>query len=302
MRQLSSETAREAVTHFEQAIAIDRDYALPWFGLAWVYQVMDDWVAAPRAVVPKARAAVQKALDLDPSLSEAHATLGTIHFWFDYDQAAAERELRRAIELNPSNDDAHDFYGWYLVSNKRFDEGMAEHRRAVELSPLDSGHHLLLAQSLYYARRFDEAIDELRATLAHTPNSWLGHDLLGWAYEQKGDLKRAIEEFQRASDIEHVIPEPLASLGRVYALQGDRAAALRILEQLNRLAQSKRVTPYQFAVLYAALGDGDRAATEVEKAYDDRSWYLTFLGLDPKLDGIRNNRRIQTVLRKVGLP
>lgn len=301
MRQLSSDSADHAVKDFEQAIALDPSYALPWVGLASTWEILDDWVLAPREVVPKARLAIGKALALDPSLSEAHTMLGTVHFWYDYDQAAAEREFQRAIELNPNFDDGHDYYGWFLVCNKRFDQGLAEHRRALELSPFDLQHHLSLSQSLYYSRRYDEALDELRATLLQNPGSWWGHELLGWVYEQKGDLPGAIREMKRAVELEHNIAEPLASLGHAYAMAGDRQSALRILDQLKQLRRHAYVSPYVFAFLYAGLGESQQAIAEVRKAYEERSWMVDFLGLDPKLDSIRSDPGVRQILRQAGL-
>jgi TolB-like protein/DNA-binding winged helix-turn-helix (wHTH) protein/Tfp pilus assembly protein PilF len=302
MRQLTSDSADQAVRHFQQAIALDPAYALPYVGLGWTYEVLDDWVLAPREVVPKARAAMEKALDLDPSLSEAHALMGTVHFWYDFDQVAAEKEFKRAIDLNPSYDDAHDFYGWFLVCHQRFDQGLAEHRRALELSPFDLQHHLLLAQSLYYSRRYDEAFDELRTTLLQNPNTWLGHELLGWVYEQKNDLPRSVAEMKRAVDVEHNISEPLASLGRAYALQGDRKAAREILQQLNQRAAHAHVASYALAFLYAGLGEDEQTIAELRKAYQEHSWGVDFLVVDPKLDRVRSDPRVQQILRQAGFP
>jgi tetratricopeptide (TPR) repeat protein len=228
--------------------------------------------------------------------------MATILFWYDFDQKAAEKEFLRAIELNPSYDEAHDFYGWYLVSHKRFDQSSAEHRRALDLSPLDPVDHVVFAQSLYYSRRYDEAADELRTTLLVDPKSWLGHELLGWVYEAKGDMKQSLAEIKRAADLEQIISEPLAALGRAYALQGDRRAAGEILQKLNQLAARQHVPPYNFALLYAGLGEDERAIAEIRKAYEERSWWITLLGLDPKLDRLRSDPRVQQILRQAGIP
>jgi TolB-like protein/DNA-binding winged helix-turn-helix (wHTH) protein/Tfp pilus assembly protein PilF len=302
MRQLSSDSADEAVRHFEQAIRLDPAYALPYFGLASTYEVLDDWVLPPQEVIPKARVAIEKALDLDPSMSEAHTMLGTVHFWYDFDQPAAEKEFQRAIELNPNFDDAHDFYGWFLVAHKRFDQGIAEHRRALELSPFDLQHHLILAQSLYYSRRYDEAMDELRTTLLQNPNAWWGHELLGWVYEQKGDIPRSAAELKRAVELEHNIAEPLASLGRADAIMGDRPAAVKILQQLQRLAAHSHVAPYALALVYAGLQQNQQTISEMRRAYEDHSWTVNFFGVDPKLEQVRADPRVQEILRQAGLP
>jgi Tfp pilus assembly protein PilF len=249
--------------------------------------------------LPKAREALEKALDLDPMLSEAHTMLATVHFWYDFDQAAAEKEFQRAIELNSNFDDGHDFYGWFLASHKRFNESFAQHRRALELSPYDLQHHLGFAQSLYYSHRYDEAFDELRTTLLQNPNAWWGHELLGWVYEQKGDLPRSVGELRRAVELEPNIAEPLASLGRAYAMQGDRHAADKILQQLKARPW---VSSYAMAFLYAGMGQDEQAIAAIRKAYEGRSWLVTFLGLDPKLDRVRADPRVQQILRAAGLP
>ncbi len=302
MRQLSSAAENQAMGHFEQAIALDPNYVPAYIGLADTYEILYDWVLSPADTVPKARSAIQKALDLDPTLSEAHMLMGTVHFWYDYDQAAAEKEFRRAIELNSNLDDAHDYYGWFLATQKRFDQSFAEHHRAIELSPFDLQHHLTLAQSLYYARRYDEASEELQAALRQNPGAWWGHELLGWVYEQKGDLRQSIAELKRSVELEGKIPEPLASLGRVYAIAGDREAALRIQRQLNETAKRSYVSPWAMAILDAGLGEDERAIAEIGSAYEKHSWLVNFLGVDPKLDRLRSDPRLERILRQAGLP
>ena len=287
---------------FEQAIALDSKYALPWAGLGVTYQVLDDWVLPPREVVPKARTALERALDLDPSLSEAHTQLGNIHFWYDFDQAAAEKEYRRALELNPASDDAHTFYGWYLVSNKRCDEGLAEHRRAIELSPFDPNDQVVLAQSLYYCHHYDEAEQVLRTMVAANPNVWLAHELLGWVYAEKNDIPRSVVAIQKAVAAEPNIAEPLAALGWAYVVEGDRKMASAVLAQLKQRAARGHVPPYDLALIYAASGDREQAVKQLQNAYDERSWFVTFLGLDPKLDSVRSDPRVQQILRQAGLP
>ena len=299
---LASGGAEGALQHFQQAIALDSSYVSAYYGLAGTYELLDDWVVAPKDSVPKALAAVQKGLELDPSFAEAHTLLGTIHFWYDFDQAAAEKEFLRGIELNTNFDDGHDFYGWFLGAHKRIDQSIAEHRRAMELSPLDLQHHLALSQSLYYNHRYDEAYEELRTTLLQNPNAWWGHEILGWVYEQKGDLPRAVAEEKKAVELEPKIAEPLASLGRMYALSGDRAAALKIAGQLEEWKRRAYVSPYPPAILYEGLGDQRRALAEYQSAYEARSWLVDFAATDPKLDRIRGDKKFQDIQRAVGVP
>ena len=300
-RSLSKDTALTAVRHFEQAIELDPQYALPYVGMGATYQVLDDWVLPPAEAIPKARAALEKALDLDPSIGEAHTLLGTIHFWYDFDQAAAETEFQRAIGLSPGSDDAHMFYGWYLVSHNHCAEGLAEHHRAIELSPYDLNNRIGLIQSLYYCRRYDEALEELKATLPQNPNAWTVHEFLGWVYEELHQPSLAVAELTKATELEPAIAEPYAALAHAKALQGDRAAARSLLELLKQRAQRQHIPPYDFAMVLIGLGEKEQAIAQIEKAYQERSWFVTFLALDPKLDTLRSDARIQRVLAQSGL-
>jgi TolB-like protein/DNA-binding winged helix-turn-helix (wHTH) protein/Tfp pilus assembly protein PilF len=300
-RQLSSGGAKEAVKQFEQSIGLDPSYALPYVGIAATYQVLNDWVLPPREAVARTRATAEKALDLDATLDQAHTMMGVVRFWYDFDQAGAGKEFRRAIELNPGSDDAHAFYSWYLISNKHFDEGLAESRRALELSPLDLNNQVVLVQNLYYCRRYEEAFQELRAIMAQSPNTWIGHEFLGWVLEASGDLPAAIEELKKAVLLEPNIAEPLASLGRTLAMNGNQPGARQVLAQLEEMSANGHVPPYDLALIYIALNDRERAIRQLQKAYDERSWFLTFLGIDPRFDVVRSDRRVQEVLQKTGL-
>jgi tetratricopeptide (TPR) repeat protein len=159
---------------------------------------------------------------------------------------------------------------------KHFDEGIAECQRARQLDPLCSETNFMLGQTLYLARRYDQAINQLRTTIDLDPTFWVAHDELGWAYQEQGDLPRAIAEFQKARSL-----EPLASLGRGFALSGEAAKAQEVLNQLRKLSANIHVTPYNVASIYSALGDKNAAMAELEKAYQERSFYLSWLSVDP---------------------
>src|SRR5438132_2787307 len=252
--------------------------------------------------MPKSKAFAEKALELDETLGDAHSWRGAVYFWYDYNPAAAEREFKRALELSPNDAEAHGIYGWYLVAMKRFDEGIAETERGQKLYALSGEANALLGQSLYFARRYDGAIDQLRTTTALDPTFWWAHDLLGWAYEGKGELTEAVAEFQKARQLETIIAEPLASLGRAYALTGKADEARKVLSELNEASKRNHVPPYYFAAIFAALGDKDRAIASLEKAYQERSWYIDWLAVDPQLDNLRGDPHFQDLRRRVGLP
>jgi tetratricopeptide (TPR) repeat protein len=239
---------------------------------------------------------------LDDNLDQAHTMLGDVHLFYDYDFPAAESEFRRALQVSPNYAPAHSFYGWYLISMKRFDEGIAECQRARQLDPLSSETNFLLGQSLYLARRYDQAINQLLTTIDLDPTFWVAHDELGWAYQEQGDHIRAIAEFQKARSLEPNVAEPLASLGRGYALSGEKAKAQHVLEELKKRSAEIHITPYNVASIYSALGDKDAAIAELEKAYQDRSFYMTWLGIDPQLDNLRSDPRFQDLQLRVGLP
>jgi TolB-like protein/Tfp pilus assembly protein PilF/predicted Ser/Thr protein kinase len=301
-QKLTKDGLEKGIDYFRQAIAIDPKYALAYDGIAYSYNGADDWILPPQDAVPKAKEAAKKALELDETLGAAHINLGAAYFWYDYDWKSAERELKRGIELSPNDVWAHEAYGWYLLVMRRFDDGIAENKRAQQLDPLSSVANMLLGQSLYYAHRYDEAIDQLRTTVDLSPDNWVAHDLLGWCYEVKGDLAQALAEFQRARQIENSIAEPLASLGRGYAMLGKTEEAHKVLDQLNQLSMHNHVPPYNTAFVYSALGDKNQAIALLQRANQERSWYVVMLALDPKFDNLRSDPRFEHLVRQIGLP
>jgi serine/threonine protein kinase/tetratricopeptide (TPR) repeat protein len=301
-RKYTKEGLEKGAEYFRQAVALDPNYALAYAGYSYNRGLAQDWYAPGRETMPTAKAAAEKALQLDDNLAEAHTMLGDVYFFYDYNLPGAGREFKSATQISPNSAFARAFYGWYLVSMKRFDEGMAEGQRARQLDPLSSETNFLLGQSLYLAKRYDLAMNQLRATLGLDPNFWVAHDELGWVYEQQGDLPRAITEFQKARELEPNVAEPLASLGRGFALSGQTAKAQQVLDQLKQMSAQSHITPYNVASIYAALGDKDSAFAELEKAYQERSFYLTWLGVDPQLDNLRSDPRFPELLRRIGLP
>ena len=300
-RKFTKEGLQKGQDYFEQAIQLDQNYAMAYDGLAYNYAVAEDWIAPPREVMPKMKAAAEKAVELDDSFGDAHANVAYVHLFYDYDFQAAEKEFRRAIELSPNDAYAHSMFGWLLVATKRFDESIAEHERARSLDPFSGEANFLSGQSLYFAGRYDQAIEQLRNTIDLAPDLWPTYDTLGWAYEAKGQLPEAIGEFQKARQIAGTIAEPLSSLGRAYALQGEPAEARKVLVELSELSKDNWVSPYNFAVIYAALGDKDQATASLEKAFEARSWYVANLAVDPKVDNLRADPRFQDLLRRMNL-
>ncbi len=300
--KLTTEELAKGLDYFRQAIAIDPNYALAYDGIAYYYNLAVDWLIPPAEAMPKAKEAARKALELDDTLAEAHTSLACVYFWYDWDWPGAEHEFRRALDLNPNYAGAHVYYGWYLIWMGRIDEGMAENRQAETLDPLSPEASLLLGWGLYYGHHYDQAIAQLRKTLDLDPNSWPTYEMLGHAYAQQSRFPEAIAALQKAREIEDQISVPLAALGHAYAVSGRRAEARQALDELLARSMRRQVPAYTIAAIYAGLGDKDQAFAWLEKAYADRSWYLTSLKVDPKLDSLRSDSRFKDLVRRVGLP
>ena len=285
--------------YFNQAVSTDPQYALAYAGLANNYSSASGWFLPSKEALPKAGAAAKKALELDDHVAEAHTSLATVKWWFDWDWAAAETEFKRAIYLNPNDFRTLEFYGWYLIDLGRSDQGIEQGHRAQMLDPLSVENNTLFGQSLYYARRYDQAVEQLRATLDMDQSYWLAHSFLGRAYEQQGKFGEAIAELRRALEIEAAIPENHAMLAHAYAVSGKKTEAEKILGQLKSSTIS--VPAYNIAIIYAGLEDRESAFTWLDRAYADRS-FLTSIKSDPQLDGLRPDRRFADLIRKVGLP
>jgi TolB-like protein/Flp pilus assembly protein TadD len=290
---------KTAITYFQQAIEKDPAFALAYAGLADVYVLQSGFAAAtPKESLPKAKAAAQKALELDNTLGEAHASLGQALFAYDFNFAEANREFRRAIELNPNYATAHHWYAG-LASLGRFDEAVAEIKHALELDPLSVIINADVGTVLCTARRYDEAIEQLRKTLEMDPGFYYARWNLGLALEMKGLTDKAIAEYQKAIALNDD-PLPQALLGRLYARTGRKDEALKILERLPESSTQRYVSPYNFALVEMGLGHKGEAITLLERAYDDRDGYdMAFIKTDPLLDPLRGEPQFKVLVQKV---
>lgn len=296
----TKEGFNKGIEYFDQAVAKDPNFALAYSGLAFCYMNQTDWVFAPKESVPKARQALRQALRIDDSLAEAHTMNAMILLQYDWNWIEAEREFRRAIELNPNYSLGRSFLAWHLAAMGRFDESIAEDKRALELDPLSAAVNADLGWDLYLARRYDEGIDQLLKAVDLEPNYWVSHLLLGRCYEQKGRLGEAVEQFEKAREIENSIPEVLAALGHGYALSGRKADALKIIHELQERSQKEFVPSFSMATIYLGLGMKEEALQHLEKSYSEGSFYMIHLKVEPILDPVRSEPRFINVLRKVG--
>jgi serine/threonine protein kinase/TolB-like protein/Tfp pilus assembly protein PilF len=301
LSKTTKEALNNAIKHFRQAVEIDPDYALAYAGLADAYYALSSNHVPANEAMPKALAAAEQALRMDDTLSEAHASLGLVKAFYEWDWAGAEGEYRRAIELNPGYASAHHWYGWYLALMGRLNEAIAEIKQASELDPLSLEINSDLGLSFFFARQYERAIEQFEKALEMDPNSIWTRFFMGWAREQKGDYAEAINDYQKAARLDDS-PLIMAALGHTYVMAGQRDLALSVLEEMKQLAASRHVSSYHFAIIQAALGEKDEAFQWLEKSYSAREEALVWLKVDPRLDAIRTDPRFIDLQRRVGLP
>ena len=291
----------KGIDDLNHAIAIDPNYALAYSALANNYINQDDWFIAPKIAGPKAREAARKALELDESNAEAHVALAIESQWYEWDWTGSEREFKRAIELNPESGDAHGYYSWFLPIIGRGDEAVAEAKRALQTDPLSTGLNGNLGSVFVFTHQWDKAIEQLRSSIDLDPNYWFDHYFLGRAYEQKGRLPEAIAAFQHGISLEGNT-EVWSSLGHAYAVSEKRAETQKVIDHLKELSIHEYVAPYNFAVIYAGLGDKDEAFVWLNRAYQERSYLLTYLTVDERLENLHSDPRFNELRRRAGLP
>jgi TolB-like protein/DNA-binding winged helix-turn-helix (wHTH) protein/Flp pilus assembly protein TadD len=292
-----------ALAYFNQAIEEDPKYARAYSGLADTYALLGDWqyaVMTPKEALPKAKAAAERALELDSALGEAHNSLAFCLDGFDWNFESAGEEFRRAIELNPGYATAHHWYAWHLSLLGRYEEAIAEMRKAQNLDPLSLIISADLAELLVIAHQYDESILESRKTIEMDPNFALAHSQLGQAYLQKEMHDEAIAEMQRAVQLSGGSPTIIASLARAYVASGRRMEAEKLLKELKKRSNPTYSHASEIAVVCAALGDKDQAMNWLEKGYQER--FNPGVLLRPGFDSLRSDARFEDLVRRIGLP
>ncbi|HXF49758.1 MAG TPA: protein kinase [Verrucomicrobiae bacterium] len=298
----TEESIWKGIRFFEQAIQKDPLYALAYAGLADSYNMLGFYsMLPPKEAFPKARAAALKSLEIDENLAEAYPALAYARHYHDWNWSGAEKDYQRALQLNPNYASANQFYGTFLLSMGRTEEGFARMRKALELDPLSLIINAALGWLHYYARQYDLAIEQFKKVLEMDPNFFLAHLWMGFAYQEKAMYGKALEEYEKAKAISSGSPITIASLGHTYATSGEREKALAMVEELLELQKKRYVSAYYFASIYAGLGDKDTAFDWFEKAFEERSQALVFLKVDPHVDPLRDDLRFTALLRKVGL-
>ena len=300
---------RNGIKYFQEAEQKDPNYALAYSGLADSYALLCDiGVVAPSTQMPQAKAAAQKALDIDPTLAEGHTSRGFIKLAYDWDWLGAEADLKRGLELNPKYPTAHQWYASYLVQMGKFDRAKEEIEQAQQLDPLSPIISSNAGLYSYFEHRYDDAIVQYQKTLEIDPTFWVAHHYLGLAYAKKGLSEQAIDELRNSlhspgpgplkeGAVEDE-PEIAASLGYAYGLAGKRAEAEAILNRLRALAQQRYVSGLYFAIVYTGLGDKNRAIEYLNKAFVDRHPGLVLIRVDPIFDNLRSDKRFQELIAR----
>jgi serine/threonine protein kinase len=288
---------------FQEAIAKDPNYALAYVGVADCYNLLGlfSWVR-PKEAYPNARAAAQRALEIDSTIGEAHTSLGWISTWFDWDWPAAEIEFKQALALSPNYATAHEWYSLYLANSGRLNELEAVISRALELDPLSLIINATKGLCYYYMRRYDDAIAQCLRTLEMDPNYAMAHLYLEWVYSAHGMWEQAIASGEKLVAISGESPVALGFLGSTYAMSGQHEKAAGILGRLDDLSRQGYVSPYYRAIIHMGLNDKGKAFECFEEAYLERSSFLAsfktapiygeYLGSDP---------RYHDLLKRIGL-
>jgi serine/threonine-protein kinase len=295
----TEEGYQKGIEYYQKAIAIDPNYALAYHGIAAAYDFANGWYIPPRAAGPKAKAAALKALELDEKLADTHFLLGKLVFWFEWDWATAEREWKRANELDPSYP---VYYPPYLAAMGRLEEAVKTQEALQQRTPLDLNMNLDLALILCQAGRYDQSIEQTRKALELDPDFWWSYQALGLAYEGKKQYPEAIDALKKAARLADTNPSSLGYLGYVYAAAGKKAEAQEVLEELNELAKQRYVSPYYMACVYAGLNDKDQAFAWLERAYQERSFFMALLKTEAVLDNLRPDPRFKDLLKRMNLP
>ncbi|MCA1638363.1 MAG: protein kinase, partial [Acidobacteria bacterium] len=297
-RKNGAENIRKAIEYQNQAVALDANFALAYIELSINFgNLVDIGTLPPQEGLPPARAAAEKALALDETLADAYYNIARIRK-YEFEWTKAETAFKRAIEINPNLAAAHTIYAEYLSQSGRFDEALREIRLAQELDPLRTGLVGNEGSIFYHARRFDEAIVKKKIHADSAAENPFAHLGLANVYTAKGQYAKAMLSYQTSIKLEETT-SALIYLGRVYALSGKRNEAMAILDKLK--TTEKYISPTELAILYAALGDQEKAFASLEKAFTERDFQLTNLKVEPGYDPLRDDPRFVDLLRRVGL-
>jgi serine/threonine protein kinase/Flp pilus assembly protein TadD len=294
------EAYQKAIEHYNQALRLDPNYALAYVGLADAYYI---GTRADKEKVRQSREAAKRALAIDDSLGEAHTSLARILWQYDWNWQEAERELKRALELDPGSAFTHRIYGSYLASMGQHQQSVAHLKQAQQLDPLSPLINLNIGTMLYFAGETDQALVQIRKAEKLEANFVETIYHLGFVYAEKGMYAEAIAELNRAIPLSGMFaPRVISLLGYSYGLLGKRDEAIKKIDELKELSRRRYIQPYDIAIIYIGLGERDEAFKWLGQACQERNGFLVFLKVDPIFESLRTDPRFADLLRCVGLP
>ena len=294
---------KAAVRYFEEAIRHDPEFALAYTGLADAYSILASYsleYIPPREGFPKAKIAAEKALALDDRLAEAHASLGLVKFYYEWDWPAAEAEFQRALELNPGNPLAHQYYADFVKSFGRFDQALGEMERALSLDPLSFSIDTGIGHVLYLSRQYDRAIEHYRKVVQSDPSFVPARLWFGRPFMQKGMFEDAIQQLREAVKLSGESTVSLAMLGQAYASAGKQSEAQEIRNLLLERSKKQYVPSYWMALVEMSMGNKEEAFVWLERAYQERSSWLVWANVEPRFDQLRSDPRFSSLISRMG--
>jgi len=300
--KLSLAEAQKGIEYYKQAIEIDPNYALAYAGIADAYRSFSLTSDFPsNDVMPKAKAAALRAIEIDETLADAHTALGFITFYYDWDWQAAEKQYRRALELDPNSADTHQAYAHLLSNTGRHAEALSEIKLSKELDPLNLRTNALEGQFLLHAGQPDAAIDSLQKTIDLEPNFWMTHMFAASAYIEKGMYEKAFGEGNEAKRLSPSQNWSIALGGYALAKSGKTAEARVVLDELLKLSETHYVPPYHFALIYNGLGEREKALDYLEKGFAEKDVRIVFLKVEPKWNNLRSEPRFIDLMKHMKL-
>lgn len=289
-----------AIEYFRKAIDEDPLYALAYVGISDSYYRLSNLYSPTAEAMPKAKAAALKALEMDDTLAEAHAALGSAFMFYDWDWPSARREFSRAIELNPGCAIAHQRLAYYFNLRGSFAEALHEYELALYLDPLSPAIASGVALEFFLMGDYEQAIHQAEKSLEIDPTYHPTHYLLGWVHKRRGDFAKAVDSFERVTILDDSSLY-LAALGHAYGLSGDHTKALTILDQLEKRSKHQYVSSYCKALVHVGLGEKDLAFQWLERAFEERSEMILWMKIGADCDSLRSDPRFHNLLRRCGL-
>jgi tetratricopeptide (TPR) repeat protein len=297
-RYNNDEAIKRGIGLLNQAIEQDPSYALAYAGLADAYYNLSNLYLPPKEAMPRAREAARRALELDDSLAEAHASLGLVKAWFEWDFKGGEREFRRAIELEPNDSEVHRRYANFLMATGQLDHALAETRKGEQLDPLSAQASWDVSRALFFARRYDEALEQTKRIIELDDHYAYAYYMQAEVATERGNYDQSVMSINKAMQLSARPPLLVAFLGYTYARAGKAAEAQKVIEELQ--ARQGGYIALFLARIRTALGQHDEALRLLQQVYDDRSESIVWLKVDPTFDSLRGDPRYDALLKRVG--